>query len=79
VGVVLGALAGVVLAVSILIDADRYLRPYRLEWAEAYVRLAGVAAGGLILATGLLVVGIGVGRVRRTVPSQHRRSPEVRW
>ena len=73
----LGGLAGVVLAVSNLIDAGKLLGP-RLAGFELYVRLAGVALGGLILAAALVVVGLSASRWRRPVPS-HRRSPEVRW
>src|SRR5262245_21379900 len=81
VGVVLGGLAGVVLAGSLLIDTVSVQRS-NWWWIEPYLpylRLAGVAFAGLLLAAGLLIVGIGVGRWRHPVPSQYRRSPEVRW
>jgi len=78
IGIVLGALAGVVLAMSILIDASRVLGP-SLVWIEPYFRLGGVALGGLILAAAFLVIGIGVGRWGRPVTIHRRRNEEVRW
>lgn len=78
VGVALGGLAGVVLATATLIDVVKFLGPGR-AWFEPFFRLGGIAVGGLILAAAFLVVGVGVGRWRRPVPSHHRRSPEVRW
>jgi len=78
VAVGLGGLAGVVLAVSNLIDAGKFLGA-DLAWLEPYFRLGGVALGGLILAAALLVVGLSASRWRRPIPSQHHRSPEVRW
>jgi hypothetical protein len=69
IGVGLGGLAGVVLAMASLIDAEHVLGP-GLAWFEPYFRLAGIAAGGLILAAAFLVIG---------VPTHHRRSEEVRW
>ena len=79
IGIALGGLAGVVLAVSILIDAGKVLGP-GLAWFEPFFKLGGVALGGLILAAAFLVIGVGVGRWRRPVPSHHRRrSEEVRW
>jgi hypothetical protein len=78
IGVALGGLAGVVLAVSSLIEAGKVLGP-GMAWFEPYFRLAGVALGGLILAAAFLVVGVGVGRWRRPIPTHRRRSEEVRW
>jgi hypothetical protein len=78
VAITLGGVAGVVLAVSSLIDARQVLGP-SLAWFEPYFRLGGIALGGLILAAAFLVVGLGVGRWRRPVPAPHRRSEEVRW
>jgi hypothetical protein len=78
VGIALGGIAGVVLAMSSLVDADQMLGP-NLAWFEPYLRLGGVALGGLILAAAFLVVGVGVGRWRRPVPAHRRRSEEVRW
>jgi hypothetical protein len=75
-GIALGGVAGVVLAVSSLVDASHILGP-SFAWFEPYFRLAGVALGGVILATAFLVVGLGVGRWRRPVPTH--RSEEVRW
>jgi hypothetical protein len=77
-GIALGGVAGVVLAVSSLVDANHMLGP-SLAWFEPYFRLGGVALGGLILAAAFLVVGFGVGRWRRPVPTHRRRSEEVRW
>lgn len=74
----LGGLAGVVLAMSSLLDVGRRLGPEMAQF-ELYFRLGGVALGGLILAAALVVAGLSAGRWRRPVPSQHRRSPEVRW
>ena len=78
IGVALGGLAGVVLATASLIDVAKFLGP-GMAWFEPYFRLGGIALGGLILAAAFLVVGFGVGRWRRPVPSHHRRSEEVRW
>ncbi len=83
IGIALGGLAGVVFAVSSLIEARKVVGP-GMAWLEAYFtyfRLGGLALGGLILATAFLVVFVGVGRWRRPVPSHHhrRRSEEVRW
>ena len=78
IGIALGGLAGVVLAVSILL-ARKVLGP-GMEPFEPLFKFGGVALGGLILATAFLVIGVGVGRWRRPVPSHHRRrSEEVRW
>ena len=79
IGIALGGLAGVVLAVSILYEARKVLGP-GMERFEPVFKFGGVALGGLILATAFLVIGVGVGRWRRPVPSHHRRrSEEVRW
>jgi hypothetical protein len=77
VAIALGGAAGVVLAMSSLIDVHKVLGP-RLVWFEPYFRLGGLALGGLILAAAFLVVGFGFGRWRRPVPAHHR-SDEVRW
>jgi hypothetical protein len=78
IGIALGGLAGVVLAMSSLIEAGKVLGP-GMAWFEPYFRLGGVALGGLILAAAFLVIGVGVGRWRRPVPTHRRRSEEVRW
>jgi hypothetical protein len=78
IGVALGALAGVVLAMASLIDVSRFLGP-GFERFEPYIRIGGVALGALILAVAFLVIGVGVGRWRRPVTTHHRRSHEVRW
>jgi hypothetical protein len=78
IGIALGGIAGAVLAISSLIDAGKFLGPGR-TWFEPYFKLGGVALACLILATAFLVIGIGVGRWRRPVPSHHRRDQEVRW
>ena len=72
----LGGLAGVVLAYSSLADLGKLLGAGRAQY-EPFVRMGGVALGGLILAAALVVVGLSARRWRRPVPS--RRSPEVRW
>ena len=74
----LGGLAGIVLAYSSLADVGRHLSPGLTQF-EAYIRLGGVALGGLFLAAALVVVALSAGRWRRPIPHQHRRSPEVRW
>ena len=78
IGIALGALAGVVLALSGLIDAQKILGPDR-AWFEPYFRAGGVALGALILAAAFMVIAIGVGRWRRPVPTHRQRSQEVRW
>jgi hypothetical protein len=78
IGIVLGGLAGVVMAIASLIDPGKFLGPEML-WFEPYFRLSGVALGGLILVAAFVVIGVGVGRWRRPVPNQYRRSEEVRW
>jgi hypothetical protein len=78
IGIVLGALAGVVLAISNLVDAHRVLGSGMVGY-EPYLRVIGVVLGGLILVAALLVIGVGVGRWRRPVPTHHRRRREVRW
>jgi hypothetical protein len=79
VGIALGGVAGVVLAMSSLVDAGKMLGP-SLAWFEPYFRLGGVAIGGLILAAAFLVVGVGVGRWGRPVATHRkRRSEKVRW
>ena len=78
IGIVLGAVAGVVLAMSSLVDASKFLGP-GLAWSEPYFRVGGVALGALSLAAAFLVIGVGVGRWRRPVTTHHRRSHEVRW
>lgn len=78
IGIVLGALAGVVLAISNLIDADKLLGPGMSRF-EPYVKVTGVALGAVILVVALLVIGVGVGRWRRPVTAHHRRRSEVRW
>ena len=77
IGIVLGALAGVVLAMS-LIDPSRFLGPGAAPF-EPFIRVGGVALGTLILAAAFLVIAVGVGRWRRPVTTHHRRSHEVRW
>jgi hypothetical protein len=77
VAIALGGAAGVVLAMSSLIDVHKLLGP-GLAWFEPYFRVGGLALGGLILAAAFLVVGFGFGRWRRPVPAHHR-SDEVRW
>jgi hypothetical protein len=78
IGIVLGALAGVVLAMASLIDVSRHLGPGFARF-EPFIRVGGVALGALILAAAFLVIGVGVGRWRRPVTTHHRRSHEVRW
>jgi hypothetical protein len=78
VGIALGGLAGAVLAIASLADAERIFGR-DLAWFEPYFRLVGTAIGGLILVAAMLVIGVGVGRWRRPTLVYRRRSQDVRW
>jgi hypothetical protein len=66
-GLVLCGLAGTVLTAAGGADTGGLLGR-ELTWAESYFRMGGLLFGGLGLAGGLALVGVGAGHWRQPLP-----------
>ena len=74
-GLMLCALGAAVLIAAAAADPGRLLSP-DMAWAEGSFRVAGLLFGGLGLAGGVALVGIGAGHWRRPVPVGDRKGQE---